>query len=197
MMEYCVYYDGKYNILDYMPSTIPPDLKQSINEYWSQEIPRKLLIALSEMGETAIPLIKLKIGHSMSTLHETIMKLEQAGLVETKITYVQNKKKTIIPKVLFVTKNPQLKIEFKKFFQGMWIDSNKTKMITSFLQKNHSKYFTIEEISGKLKIPVDEVEMLLSNWDSLTTRTLSNYKEGMPFEKKIMYRGKPQKGKFI
>ena len=188
-MEYCVYYDKDYKILDYLPFQIDPGVKSSINEFWNQDIPRKILITLSETGETTTPVIKERIGHSMSTLHENIVKLENAGLIQTKITYVENKKKTIIPKVLFVTKNPKFKVMFRKFFQGIWIDSQKTESITHFLQRNPAKYYTANEIATKLKIPVDEVEMLLGNWDSPTTRTLSNFLQERPFEKKIIYRG--------
>lgn len=188
-MECCAYYDKEYRLIDYLPAQIDPEIKSSIGEYWNQEIPRKILLALSELGDTSIPAIKEKIGHSMSTLHENILKLEQAGLLSTKITYVDNKKKTIIPKVLFVTKNPKFKVIFQKFFQGMWINSQKTKLITDFLQKNSKKYYTAEEISTKVKLPIDEVKMLLSNWDSPTTRTLSNFLTEKPFEKKVLYKG--------
>ncbi len=189
-MKCCVYYDRNFRILDYLPINIDPEIKAAIDEFWSQEIPRKILLFLSEHEETTIPEIKNEIGHSMSTLHENIVRLEQAGLVETKITYIENKKKTIKPSVLFVTKNPKFKVAFRKFFQGAWIDSEKSKKIADFLQKNHEKYFTAEEISSRLRIPVDEIEMHLSNWESLTTRTLSNFLQPKPFEKKVMYRGR-------
>jgi len=189
-MEYCIYYDKNFRVLDYLPKGIDPKMKAAIDEFWSQEIPRKILLFLSENHETTIPEIKKSIGHSMSTLHENIVKLEKAGLLETEITYVENKKKTIKSKVLFVTKNPKFKVAFRKFFQGAWIDSQKSQKISGFLKKNPDKYYTVEQISSKLKIPVDEIEMLLSNWESLTTRTLSNFLQEKPFEKKVMYRGK-------
>lgn len=192
-MKYCVYYDKKFRILDYLPTSIEPELKGNIAEQWNQDLPRKILLALSEMGETTIPKLKKRIGHSMSTLHENMVKLEQAGLVKTKITYVGNKKKTIIPRVLFVTKNPRFRVAFKKFFQGLWIDSKKSQTITRFLQKHPATYYTAEELSRHLHLPVDEIEMLLSNWDNTTTRTLSNFMQEKPFEKKIMYRGRKTK----
>lgn len=192
-MDYCVYYDKNNRILEYLPTNIDAGMKSAIDEFWGMEIPRKILIFLSEKEETTIPQIKKEIGHSMSTLHENIAKLEQAGLLESKITYISNKKKTIRPKVLFVTKNPKFAIAFRKFFQGAWIDSSKNKKISDFLQKNPGKYYSIEQISAKVKIPVDEIEILLNNWESLTTRTLSNFMQEKPFEKKVLYKGKKMK----
>ena len=188
-MDYCAYYDKEHHILDYLPTDMDAHMKSAIDEYWNQDIPRKILLTLSEIGETNIPTIREQIGHSMSTLHENIVRLEQAGLISTKITYVENKKKTIMPKVLFVTKSPKFKVTFRKFFQGMWINSKKNMKVTEFLQKYSKKYFTAEEISSKVKLPVDEVEILLSNWDSPTTRTLSTFLQEKPFEKKVLYRG--------
>lgn len=190
-MKYCVYYDQKTEqILDYLPKNMDLKTKGQIDEFWNQDIPRKILITLSEHEINSIPELKNFVGHSMSTLHDNIKKLEIAGLIETQLTYVENKKRSIKPNVLFVTKNPKFKSSVQKFFQGLWIDSEKTNIIIGFLQKNPEKYYSVEEISAKLKMPVDEIEMLLSNWDSVTTRTLSNIMMEKPFEKKVMYRGK-------
>ncbi|RJQ18101.1 ArsR family transcriptional regulator [Candidatus Woesearchaeota archaeon] len=190
-MKYCVYYEEKtYRILDYLPKGMDPAMINQINEFWNQDICRKMLITISEMEVTSIPQLKKIIGHSMSTLHDNIEKLSQAGLLETELTYVGNKKRNLIPTILFITKNPKFKIQFKKFFQGLWIDSKKTQQVIDFLQKHHGHYYSIEEISAKTRIPVDEIEMLLGNWDSLTTRTLSNVMKERPFEKKVMYKGK-------
>ncbi|MEM4260446.1 MAG: hypothetical protein QXG00_04375 [Candidatus Woesearchaeota archaeon] len=190
-MKYCVYYDQKTKqILDYLPKDMDLKVRKQIDEFWNQEIPRKILITLSEHEINSIPELKNFVGHSMSTLHDNIRKLENGGLIETQLTYVENKKRKIKPIVLFVTKNPKFKVSIQKFFQGLWIDSEKTNTIIHFLQKHSDRFYSAEEISAKTKIPVDEIEMLLSNWDSITTRTLSNIMMERPFEKKVMYKGK-------
>jgi hypothetical protein len=190
-MKYCVYYEAKTEqILDYLPRDMEFPIKRKIDEFWTQEIPRKILIAISQQEIASIPELKKLIGHSMSTLHDNITKLEHAGLIETQLTYVENRKRSIRPNVLFVTKNPKFKTSIRKFFQGLWIDSAKTNKIITFLKNHPDRYYTAVEISLKTQIPVDEIDMLLSNWDSTTTRTLSNFLMDTPFEKKILYKGK-------
>ena len=86
MNEICVYYDYKNdNIIDFFPSNIDPETKTQVRGLWSQDIPRKILKLLSTEQEVTAPKIKDKIGHSMSTLHENIKKIEDAHLIQTKM----------------------------------------------------------------------------------------------------------------
>ncbi len=191
-MECIAYYDRKtFEILDFLPKNIDNSLQARILELWSQDIPRKILMFLSTENDVTAPKIKNAIGHSVSTLHENIKKLEDAGLIKTEMIYVGNKQKIIRPRVVFVTKNPAFKSIVKSFLsKGFWIDSDKSRKIIDFLQKNHNKSFTAEEISSKTKIPVDEIHALLGNWDSQITRAFSDFMKEKPFEKKILYQGK-------
>ena len=87
---------------------------------------KNILILLSNEGEITVPRIKETIGHSMSTLHENIKKLEDADLISTKMVYKLKKQKIIEPKILFATKNPKYKTKLKRFFQGLWVNSKKS-----------------------------------------------------------------------
>ncbi|MFW5852744.1 MAG: winged helix-turn-helix domain-containing protein [Nanoarchaeota archaeon] len=195
-MECIAYYDKKtLEILDFLPKNIDNSLQSKILEAWSQEIPRKILMFLSTESQVTAPKIKTAIGHSVSTLHENIKKLEDYNLIKTEMIYVGNKQKVIKPKVIFVTKNPMFRSVVNSFLsKGFWIDSKKSRKIMDFLQKNYTKEFTAEEISSKTGIPVDEIHSLLSNWDSQITRAFSDFLREKPFEKKILYKGKkPEK----
>lgn len=194
--EFCVYFDKKtYALVDFFPKEIDEELKNNITLYWNQEIPRKILqmLCTEEDGLTS-PRIKDTIGHSMSTLHENIKKLEQSGLVKTEMIYEGNKQKVIKPRILFVSQNTQLTKGITAFLnKGLWVDSKRSKTIIDFLNKNSDKYFTPEEISVKTQIQVDEVRTLLDNWDSMATRAFSQFMKPIPFEKKILYKGLKKK----
>jgi biotin operon repressor len=188
---YCVYYDGATEaVVDFFPTEITADLKGKIITFWNQEIPRKILKELSTQDMTMQEL-KNKIGHSNSTLHENIKKLEEAGLINTEIIYEGNKIRVLSARMLFVTKNPEFKAKVQRFFQGMWVDSDKNKKVIDFLQENPDKFFSSDQIAAKTGIPVDEVELILTNWDSQVTRALSDFMKQKPFEKKVLYRGTP------
>lgn len=181
-------------ILDFLPKDIDNSLKSRIMELWSQEIPRKILMFLSTENKVTAPKIKEAIGHSVSTLHENIKKLDDAGLIETEMIYVGNKQKTIKPKVVFVTKNPMFRAIVKSLLsKGFWIDSKKSKKVLDFLQNHSEKSWTAEEISSKTKVPVDEIHSLLGNWDSQITRAFSDFLKEKPFEKIVLYRGRSGK----
>ncbi len=196
-MECIAYYDKKTEeILDFLPKNIDNSFQSRILELWSQDIPRKILQYLSTEENVTAPKIRSAIGHSVSTLHENIKKLEENGLIETKMIYVGNKQKVIKPKVIFVTKNPKFKAVVKSFLsKGFWIDSDRSRKVIDFLQSNYTKSYTAEEISSRTGIPVDEIHALLSNWDSQITRAFSDFLKEKPFEKKIMYKGKKPKQK--
>jgi hypothetical protein len=190
-MEYCIYYDiENETIIDYLPSDLDNKTKQSIIEAWGQEITKQILKVVSEYGEITAPKIKEVIGHSASTLHENIKKLEDLKLIKTEMIYKGNKKKVIMPRLLCVTKNPKSKEKFQKFFQGLFIDSNNSKKIIEFLSNNSKKFFSIEEISIKTKIPVDEIEIIMNNWESNITRSFSDFMKEKPFERKTLYKYK-------
>ena len=196
-MECIAYYDKKtMEILDFLPKGLDSSFQSKILELWSQDIPRKILMFLSVENQVTAPKIKTAIGHSVSTLHENIKKLEDSGLITTEMIYVGNKQKIIKPKVIFVTKNPAFRSVVKNFLsKGFWIDSKKSKKIIEFLEKNYTKQFTAEEISSKTGVPVDEIHALLSNWDSQITRAFSDFLKDKPFEKKIYYQGKKNTSK--
>jgi hypothetical protein len=199
--EVCVYFDKKSGaILDFLPKNIDDELKNNILLYWNQEIPRKILMLLckdDEMGITS-PKIKDEIGHSMSTLHENIKKLESVGLIRTEMIYEGNKQKIIKPVVLFVSQNTAVTKGITAFLnKGLWVDSKRTRTIIDFLSKNPDKYFTPEEISAKTGIQVDEVSILLDNWDSTVTRAFSQFMKPKPFEKKVLYKGITSKSKVM
>lgn len=190
-MKACVYYDNKSNeIIEVLPNNIDPRLKGFIFEFWNQNIFKKILINISMYDNLSISDLKKLVGHSISTIHDAITKLENADLIISELTYINNKKKILKPNVVFVNKNPRFKTSIQKFFQGLWIDSKKTNKIIEFLKKNKTKKFTAEQISTRTEIPVDEVKLLLSNWDSITTRTLRNFMQETPFEKIVYYKGK-------
>lgn len=188
-MRYCIAYDKrKGNIIDFLPIDINDKIKNNIMEVWNNEICREILITLSEKGEMTAPELKKEIGHSASTLHENIKKLSDKDLIETKMVYEGNKKKVIKSRVLCITKNPKSKEMFKRFFRGLFVDTKKNQKIIEFLKKNPGKYFSVEEIAAKTKIPSDEIEILLENWDSQITRSFKDFLKEKPFEKKTMYR---------
>ena len=188
-LKFCVYYNFEnYHILDFLPKNIDEKFKSSIIKNWSEHIKREILMALSANGEMTASRLKELIGHSSSTLHENIKKLEDEDLIETRISYVGNKQRILRPKVLFVSKSPKLRAKFQKFFQGLFVDSEKTKKILAVLDENPKKYYTAEELSIKTGIPEDEIHIHLSNWESQITRGLSNFLKKKPFEKKILYR---------
>lgn len=190
-MKVCVYYDKRTNkLIDILPNDTPPTLTQNIQRAWSQSIARSILIAISSEEKFNTSQLREKVGHSISTLHDTVKRLEDMGLLKTEIIYEGNKQRVIKPVILCVTKSPKHKAMLQKFFQGMWIDSKKTQKIIEFLNKSPDKYYTPEEIAVKTKIPVDEVELLLSNWDSQVTRTFSDFMKERPFEKKVLYKGR-------
>ncbi|MCB9362136.1 helix-turn-helix transcriptional regulator [Candidatus Woesearchaeota archaeon] len=190
-MDICVYYDEKSEkILDILPHAIDTKVKFIIEKMWTQVIPRKILIALSSEEQYNASKLKQIVGHSMSTIHDTLRKLEDAELILTEVIYEGNKQRMIRPQLLCVTKSPKYRAQLKRFFQGMWVDTGKTKLVLDFLNLNHKKFFTVEEISARTKIPVDEVELLLTNWDSQLTRGLSGFLKEVPFEKKVLYRGR-------
>jgi DNA-binding Lrp family transcriptional regulator len=187
----CIYYDEKKEtIIDILPKNIDSEKKNAIEILWNQHIAKKILILLSQYNEMTIPKIKDTIGHSMSTLHEMIGKLEAEKLIKSEMIYTKNKQRIITSNILCITRNPKHTEKIKRFFQGLWIDSKKTKKIVDFLNNNPQKYYTIEDISLETKIPVDDVELLLSNWDSLTTRGIKGLLKEAPFEKKVLYKGK-------
>ncbi|MGM5488046.1 MAG: hypothetical protein ACQESG_03800 [Nanobdellota archaeon] len=193
-MEICVYYHEKtQKIIEILPTNIPPELKYQIEKAWTQDIPRKILITLSGTDMYNATTLKKTIGHSSSTIHENLKRLEEADLIQTKVIYEGNKQRVIRSNVLCITRNTKQRSRLQKFFQGLWVDSKKTKRIIEFLNKNPTKYFTTEEIAVKTQIPIDEVELLLSNWDSQITRGLSDFLKETPFEKKVLYRGKKSK----
>lgn len=190
-MEFCVYYDNKKgSILEFLPNNIDPKTKNDILTAWNNLIQKDILLLLSDEGQLTAPRIKERIGHSASTLHENIKRLEELRLVKTEMVYSGNKQKVLQPRILFVTRNPKFKVMFQKFFQGMWVDSEKMKAILHCLESDKNKYFTIEEISQRTKIPIDEIELLMDNWDSQLTRAFSDFLEDSPFEKKLVYKSK-------
>ena len=188
---YCVYYDNQTDaIVDFFPVDVPADLRGKIMAAWEQDIPRKILKELSQK-ELTMQELKGLIGHSNSTLHENIKRLEETGLIHTSIIYEGNKIRIIQPKLLFVTKNAEFRSKVQRFFQGMWVNSEHNKKVIDYLQENPDKFFSVDQIAAKTGLPVDEVELILSNWDSQVTRALSDFLKAKPFEKKVLYRGMP------
>lgn len=187
--RYCVYYEPKTEkILDFLPVHIDGAVKSTVITTWDQKIPRKILKALSE-GPLTMQELRNKIGHSTSTLHENVLKLEDLGLVSTKLIYEGNKIRKLNPEFLFVTKSPRFKTAVQRFFQGIWVNSDASEKVVQFLKAHPDDYFTAEEIAAKTNLSVDEVELALSNWDSQVTRALSDFLKKKPFEKRITYRG--------
>lgn len=188
-MDYIVYYEKKKEtILEFFPTDIPTDIQEVILSAWNQPVCRSILKFLSKEEESTAPLIKDAIGHSMSTLHENISRLERDGLISTEMVYVKNKKKIITSNVLFVTKNSKITGTINKFFQGFLVDTKNGNKITKFLDRNKSKSFTIEQISARTNIPVDDVQVIMDNWESTITRTFSDAFKEKPYIKEITYR---------
>ncbi|RME52018.1 MarR family transcriptional regulator [Candidatus Woesearchaeota archaeon] len=193
---YCVIYHPKTKeILDFYPKTTPFSVQQSILTFWSQPIPQEILLALSGEQELTLSELKRRIGHSPSTLHDIVSKLEQAKLIKTEMRYEGKKQKLLFPCVFFITDTPPTKKKLKKLFQGLWIDTEKTKQVIAFLEKKPDRYFSLQEISAGTGIPLTEVEILLSNLESPITRTLSDFLKEPPFEKYTFYKAKIRKKK--
>ncbi|MFT4311614.1 MAG: winged helix-turn-helix domain-containing protein [Candidatus Woesearchaeota archaeon] len=188
--EVILYYDPKSeHILDFIPRNITLKHEQTIRELWSQPICREILKFLAKHEKTTAPAIKEHIGHSMSTLHDSIKKLEMGKLIKTTMIYEGNRQKIIEPTLLCVSKNDKLTENITKFLnQGLWIDTKRSNIIIDFLNAHPKQYFSAEQISIKTGIQVDEVQTLLDNWDSLITRSFSQFFKKRPFEKKVMYK---------
>lgn len=188
-MQYIVYYEKRREtILDFFPSTIKDEYKEVIKRYWDQPVAREILKFISKVEETTAPEIKKEIGHSMSTLHENIAKLERDELITTEMVYTQNKKKIIKGNIMFVNKNSRVTEAITRFLnQGLLVDTKTGKKIVRFLDRNADKSFTAEQISAKTGIQVDEVQTLLENWDNIITRAFSDALSEKPFVKKITY----------
>lgn len=196
-MQYIAYYEkNKETLIDFFPTNIKEEMKERIKKYWDQPVAREILKFLSKEEVTTAPEIKNEIGHSMSTLHENITKLEADGIISTEMTYNQNKKKIIKPNVMFVNKNSKLTGAITKFLnQGLLVDTKTSKKIIKFLDENKEKAFTAEQISVKTGIQVDEIETLLNNWDSIVTRAFSEALRHKPFVKRVTFQS--SKGKNI
>ncbi|MEM2115888.1 MAG: helix-turn-helix domain-containing protein [Candidatus Woesearchaeota archaeon] len=193
MYKICVYYEiGSERIIDYFPkSNIDPQIIKSITLAWENQIYRRILKFLSEKGSVKLSVLARELGHSISTISEAVSKLESLDLIESNIIYKEKKQRIINTKVLFVTENPKFKRIFNRLIsQGIWIDMKKTKVIINFLKENRERFFTAEEISVATKIPVDEVKVLLENYESFITRAFSEAFKEIPFEKVVMYRYK-------
>lgn len=196
-MQLIAYYEKRKEVLlDFFPTNADPILIEKVQSYWNQPVARAILKILSREEETTAPELKAEIGHSMSTLHENITKLERDGIISTEMVYSGNKKKIIKPEILFVTKNSRLTSAITRFLnQGLLVDSKTGQKIIDFLDKNKDRTFTAEQISARTGIQVDEVETLLDNWDSLITRSFSEAFKAKPFVKRVTYQS--NKGKNI
>ncbi len=189
-VKYCMYYDKRtHEIIDFLPKSIPQNIRNNIIVAWENPIMRKILIGLSENNESSASSLKEVIGHSASTIHENLARLEELGLIETKMIYKGKKQKILSSKVLCVTKNPKLKRIIKEALnQGLWVDTKKTRQILKVLENNPDTYFSAEELSLLTKIPVDEIKVLLDNYDSQITRALTDFLKKSPVEKKVLYK---------
>ena len=196
-MQYIVYYEkSRGTILDHFPASISHETQELIKKYWGQPVCREILKFLSKQEETTAPEIQEAIGHSMSTLHENITRLEADGLIMTEMVYKQNKKKIIRPNVMFVNKNSPLTERITRFLnQGLLVDTATSRKIIKFLDKHPDKAFSAEQISVKTGIQVDEIETLLNNWDSIVTRAFSEALRKKPFVKRVTYQS--SKGKNV
>lgn len=191
VMNICVYYEGQNkSIIDIIPHDLEEKQKANIAKFWQQPIMQKILIALSEGKTMTLSMLAEELGHSPSTIHDAIKRLEEAELISTEISYKKKKQRIIRSHVLFVTKSPKFKEALAKFFQGLWVDSQDTNAIITFLKENSNNRYSAEEISAALHIPVDRVELALSNWDSIITRGLSQINKEVPFTKRITYQSK-------
>jgi len=188
-MQYIVYYEkNKENIIDFFPTNISAELKEAIKECWKQPVTRDILKYLSRVEETTAPEIKEAIGHSMSTLHDNIQKLERYDLIRTEMVYKGNKKKIIVTNVLFVNKNSRINEAITRFLnQGLLVDTKTSRKLLDFLDNFPEECFTAEQISARTGIQVDEVETLLNNWDSIVTRAFSDALSKKPFVKRVTY----------
>ncbi|MEM1988221.1 MAG: winged helix-turn-helix domain-containing protein [Candidatus Woesearchaeota archaeon] len=191
--ELCVYYElGSEKLLDFFPkSKITPEMLKNISVAWENPIYRKILKYLSENKNVKLIELAENLNHSVSTISEAINRLESLALVSSELSFEGKKQRVINSKVLFVTKNPELKKIFNNLInQGIWIDMKKTKQIIEYLKKNKDKFLSVEEISLGTKIPVDEVRTLLENYDSFITRSFSEAFKETPFEKITLYKYK-------
>jgi hypothetical protein len=184
----CIYYDEKKQyILDVTPRELEPELRTRLEEVWASAIQRQILILLSE-GVNRLPDIQERIGHSPSTLHAAVQRLVDAGFIQAEMIYKGNKQKILASNVICVTRNPSSKVALQKFFQGLWVDSEKTNHIIGIMNAEPDRWWSMEELSVASHIPIDEIQILLSNFDSITTRAFSQFLKDAPFEKKVMYR---------
>ncbi len=190
MANICIYYDNNYNIIEVLPKELDQNIRFKIYELWGNEIIRKILITVSRHEKISMQELKKKIGHSISTIYDYLKRLNDLNLVKLEKKYKEKKQLIITSKVICVTRNKQFKVLINKFFKGLWINSENMKKIIEFLRRNKDRYYTAEEISVNTNIPVDEVELLLSNWDSQLTRAVSDFLKEPPFEKKVLYKGK-------
>lgn len=191
MNTICVYYETESNnILDIVPHDISDEIKATITKYWQQQVCQKILKALSAQDQQTISGLAKELGHSVSTIHENIAKLEQEKLIQTNISYEKKKQRVITTNILFATKSPKYKEAISKFFQGLWVNSNDTNEIIEFLSENPTKKYTSTEISAGTKIPIHRVEIALSNWDNIITRGVSQINKEQPFIKEVTYRAK-------
>ena len=188
-MQLIAYYEKKKEtLLGFFPTNADPSLLERVQTYWNQPVAKAILKILSRDETSTAPEIKQEVGHSMSTLHENIAKLERDGLLTTQMVYSGNKKKVLKPEVLFVTKNSTLTSAITRFLnQGLLVDSKTGSQIVEFLHKNKDRSFTADQISARTGIQVDEVETLLDNWDSIITRSFSEAFKQKPFVKRITY----------
>ncbi|MCA9478565.1 MAG: winged helix-turn-helix transcriptional regulator [Nanoarchaeota archaeon] len=191
MSSICTYYDADTNnILDIIPHELDDETKANISLFWQQPISQKILKALSTKGSMTITTLAQELGHSVSTIHENIKKLEQKKLISTEISYEKKKQRVITSHILFATKSPRFKESLSRFFQGLWINSKDTNDIISYLQKHSEKKHTAEQISAGTNIPIHRVEIALSNWDSIITRGVSQMNKEQPFIKEVTYQAK-------
>jgi DNA-binding Lrp family transcriptional regulator len=191
MNSICVYYESESNnIIDIMPKDLEQEYKSNIAKIWQQPISRKILKALSMQEHMTISTLAKELGHSVSTIHENIKKLEDKKLISSTISYEKKKQRLITSNILFATKSPKYKESLSKFFQGLWVNSKDSKKILTFLEKNKTKEFSVPQISAGTKIPVHRVEIALSNWDNIITRGISQVNKKQPFIKRITYQAK-------
>lgn len=191
MFKICVYYNKKTEELQNFMPDISENEKSTISNAWEKIVFRNILKALSIKNNLNLSELKQLTNHSISTISDSITKLEKMGLVSVEIQYKEKKQKIIHSKILFVTENNKLKkILTQLLNQGIWINKEKSDEITKFLHANKDQYFSIEEISANTGIPIDEVKILLNNWESHITRAVSDFLKEPPFEKKILYKAK-------
>jgi transposase len=186
----CIYYDSNENIIEILPMEIEPQLKDALAYFWGKEVSRKIMKYISKHDCSKMQDIRKNVGHSSSTVHEYLHKMEKSGIVALEKVYKGKKEIIVWPRSICVTKNKRFRQAVSRFFQGLWVNSEKMNRIIALLHKNKDKHFTSEEISVKTGIPVDEVELLLSNWDSKLTRAVSDLMKEPPFEKRTVYKAK-------